>query len=772
MKFKSNKIQLIVIPLILISIGIFVIIKPYFTKIELYNNLDTIIQQNTNYKSFLYNIQKERGLSSIYLSNVNKKNYSLLIKQRKETDKHNIPFFEKKLKSIRKIVDKKIIWSERAITLYSKDITNPIIKLLSKSFSSFIFVPKIYKEKEISLTNLKKLELLGIIRATLGCVFSLNEFTEESKYLFFSNYGKYLDLLSNSNINNLKAKTFNKTLDFIEIAKSKNNKFNIKPSVWFDTITSYIDSEYILLDEKNLKILNHIKDYKQIFYFKILSLFFLIFIGSIYYLWITRKLIIQTIESNEKEQLISRNIIYSETNLKGIITYVSDKFIEVSGFKKEELLGKPHNIVRHPDTPKSDFKDMWTTIKNNNKWEGIIKNKKYNDDYYYVKTTVFPIFKNDVKIGYGSSREEITSYEISRRDTELIFNLQKTIIVKRKSDHISYINDNFFLDYPFKDLNDFKKTNYCICDLFESRQHKNYITQIFKGQYWFNYLMDNQNKIHKVCLVDKHGKDNLYTVNYYKNDGNEYVVILTHITELELQNDINQQQTKFVTMGEMIGMIAHQWRQPLSSLNGLFLPIKMKYELGMEVDKLDFFNKIDKQTEIVTFLTNTIEDFLNFMKKDTNYSNLPISELLKKPYRLIENSLNKQNVSFSISYINCDENTTIKTLPNKMDQVLLNFYKNSLDEYVKKNIKDGSIELIVEKKQFNYIIKIKDRAGGIPVEILPKIFDAYFSTKSKNGNGIGLYMTKSIIENSLDGSITVYNENEGCIFELTLPLIN
>jgi C4-dicarboxylate-specific signal transduction histidine kinase len=107
-----------------------------------------------------------------------------------------------------------------------------------------------------------------------------------------------------------------------------------------------------------------------------------------------------------------------------------------------------------------------------------------------------------------------------------------------------------------------------------------------------------------------------------------------------------------------------------------------------------------------------------------------------------------------------------------MDQVLLNFYKNSLDEYVKKNIKDGSIELIVEKKQFNYIIKIKDRAGGIPVEILPKIFDAYFSTKSKNGNGIGLYMTKSIIENSLDGSITVYNENEGCIFELILPLIN
>jgi PAS domain S-box-containing protein len=127
---------------------------------------------------------------------------------------------------------------------------------------------------------------------------------------------------------------------------------------------------------------------------------------------LTSKLHNELTQKNEEfEDLVAsygKNVIASKTNSQGIITYASDAFIDISGYKKEELLGKPHNIVRHPDMPKEAFKNMWATIASGNTWQGEVKNQKKNGDFYFVKATISPIFKHNKIIGYSAIREDIT----------------------------------------------------------------------------------------------------------------------------------------------------------------------------------------------------------------------------------------------------------------------------------------------------------------------------------------------------------------------------
>lgn len=117
----------------------------------------------------------------------------------------------------------------------------------------------------------------------------------------------------------------------------------------------------------------------------------------------------------------SKNVIASRTDLKGIITYTSDAFVEISGYTKEELLGQPHNIVRHPNMPKESFKDMWETIQAGHVWKGEVQNRKKNGDFYYVAATITPIFDEDNDIiGYSAIRQDIThEKEIFKLNKEL-----------------------------------------------------------------------------------------------------------------------------------------------------------------------------------------------------------------------------------------------------------------------------------------------------------------------------------------------------------------
>ncbi len=115
----------------------------------------------------------------------------------------------------------------------------------------------------------------------------------------------------------------------------------------------------------------------------------------------------------DKEVMFEKNtMIVSETNTNGLILYANEDFCEISGYTKEELIGKPHNILRHPDMPRAAFKDLWEHIKSDRVWNGTVKNRTRNGDYYWVNATIYSVTKKNGEKRFLSVRIKPTKYEV------------------------------------------------------------------------------------------------------------------------------------------------------------------------------------------------------------------------------------------------------------------------------------------------------------------------------------------------------------------------
>lgn len=226
-------------------------------------------------------------------------------------------------------------------------------------------------------------------------------------------------------------------------------------------------------------------------------------------------------------------------------------------------------------------------------------------------------------------------------------------------------------------------------------------------------------------------------------------------------------QSKFVAMGEMINMIAHQWRQPLTTLGLVLDRMNLLNKLG-KLDENNFDESYQKSAKLIQHMSKTIDDFRDFFKDDEIKENLSIVQIINKSLELIKPLLEEDFITLELNINDNCKNTTLNINSSKFSQVLLNLYKNSMDEFRTKKIQNPKIKIDCFNTQNHLIIEINDNAGGICEEYINKIFEPYFSTKSKNGTGIGLYMSKMIIEQNMNGSIDVTNKNGGACFTIKL----
>ena len=226
----------------------------------------------------------------------------------------------------------------------------------------------------------------------------------------------------------------------------------------------------------------------------------------------------------------------------------------------------------------------------------------------------------------------------------------------------------------------------------------------------------------------------------------------------------NQQlieQSKFAQMGEMISMIAHQWRQPLTAISSTAIAMKLKAQRG-KLDDESIYRMTDRISNYSQHLSSTINDFRNFFspskdKRDTTYA-----PIIKSVLNIIEVSLHNKNITIKKEF---NSNTIFNTYPNEVKQVLLNLIKNAEDAVLGNGIENPTITIRTDANT----LSVSDNGGGIPKEVLGDIFIPYFSTKlEKNGTGLGLYMSKVIIEEHCEGKICVSNSNEGAVFEVVL----
>ncbi len=350
------------------------------------------------------------------------------------------------------------------------------------------------------------------------------------------------------------------------------------------------------------------------------------------------------------DHLINENIIMSTTDKEGIITSVSDAFCGISGYSKDELIGHPHSIVRHPDMPKELFDDLWETIKSGKVWYGEIKNLNKDGSTYWVDATISPEFdKAGNIIGYSGIRHDIT----------------------------------------------------------------------------------------------------------YKK-------------ESQTQQDIIVEQSKATAMGEMISMIAHQWRQPLQAIAILIQKLPLEKLIDGNISDETLNTVVDAVEDKLAFMSKTIEDFRSFFNPNKEKETIYASELVEKVRDMTAYTFKVDNINFSIKYEN---DLKIDIHLNEITQVFLNILNNAREAFEQKNIEIKNINLEFYQQNDNIVFEIRDNAGGIPSTIIKKIFEPYFSTKkNKNGTGLGLYMSRTIVEKTGQGILTVNNTDNGACFRIVLPI--
>jgi signal transduction histidine kinase len=232
--------------------------------------------------------------------------------------------------------------------------------------------------------------------------------------------------------------------------------------------------------------------------------------------------------------------------------------------------------------------------------------------------------------------------------------------------------------------------------------------------------------------------------------------------------EINKQQSAYMLqhsrqaqMGEMISMIAHQWRQPLASISAVAGTLKL--DIMMDNYKADFFtDRLTSIEELSQHLSFTIDDFRDFYKQNKKSVTIKLDEVISKSLNIVKPTLISENIEIIEEHNSKDE---IELCESELSQVLLNILKNAQDNFKEKQIKNPYIKITTE----NRTITICDNGGGIQEDVIEKIFDPYFSTKDeKTGTGLGLYMSKTIIEEHHKGKLTAQNTGDGVCFIIEL----
>ena len=263
----------------------------------------------------------------------------------------------------------------------------------------------------------------------------------------------------------------------------------------------------------------------------------------------------------------------------------------------------------------------------------------------------------------------------------------------------------------------------------------------------------------------------------FKENSTVVVANISDITEERKQSNIIMQQSKLASVGEMIGNIAHQWRQPLSAISTSASGLQVEQECGI-MTKENLNNRLEGIIEKTNYLSQTIDDFRDFFKQSKEKELFKIHDVLHKVENITSATYKKEGLTIDKNY---DTNTNIFCLgySNQLSQVIINILNNAKDIILEKKCPIKVVKIDLDCSKSDVLIKIYDSAGGIPSELFSKIFEPYFTTKEDNkGTGIGLYMSNEIITNRFNGKLSASNqkfkvdskEYYGACFEIVIPM--
>ena len=346
-----------------------------------------------------------------------------------------------------------------------------------------------------------------------------------------------------------------------------------------------------------------------------------------------------------KKEMIENDVIYFEIDTNGMFTYVSKPFEKISGYKKDEVVGKLISILYDMDKSQDIYDEIWGKLELTKHWSGEVEYKKKGGGHYMLESLISPRYFRKRLVGYNSTNIDVT--ELHAKSQELSI---------------------------------------------KSRQ---------------------------------------------------------------------------AAMGEMIAMIAHQWRQPITSIG--MISNNLLFDLTMdELENDELSRSLNSINGHVEYLSKTIDVFRNFLQESKKKERFLLEDAINESILAVQEQFKSKEIA--LSFENRCKNIILYTFKNELIQSIMNILANAKDALEELGNKEFLKTVILcEENSEAVFIKVSDNAGGIKEELLSKIFEPYFSTKkAKNGTGLGLYMTKTIVQDNLGGKLSVKNIQDGAEFTIEL----
>ena len=435
---------------------------------------------------------------------------------------------------------------------------------------------------------------------------------------------------------------------------------------------------------------------------------------------------------NIKEDAIAREYIASDLKL-----FVTTKYQYIYLISKSKT-GKFIYLV--DSNTKKGMKKMFDTL-----FEPM--DKVHYEDVYKTKQAKY--FKNSKEEGYwGTYLSPIIVHDNIEAVIVIKFSIEEQ---RRVFNALESLKDVFTWIFVFFVVVSLFIVWFSYIDTIREKQKNRY----------FHELEESNLKLSVLSMDLKTKSDEVTQLNS----------TLEERVQIELQKNRTKDaqlihQSRLAQMGEMLSMIAHQWRQPLNAISAESSNLFLKSKLGKINDKviLDSTQNISQYSQ---HLSDTIDDFRDFFKPDKEKTETSFHAVIDSVHKLIETTLEHKNI---LLIKELEDEETFKSYPNELKQVILNFITNAEDALIENKIEKPFIKIHAYTKVQNcHILEVSDNAGGIDEAILDKIFDPYFSTKSKkDGTGLGLYMSKMIIQEHCKGKLNVINTKDGVMFRIIL----
>ncbi|WP_072682314.1 PAS domain-containing protein [Arcobacter sp. LA11] len=458
--------------------------------------------------------------------------------------------------------------------------------------------------------------------------------------------------------------------------------------------------------------------------------------------------------------------------------------------KKLMVSSSIKDILGLDEKDKIDVNDLLKTLVHDDDKERVLnkylssikKGKPYRIEYKIVRKNDKEIRYVDCNVEHIKDRngKDITSIGTIQDVTEFalvqneLFILRQaveqapiTFVITDIDGYIQYVNPAFTKVTGYSAQEAIGKNPRILkSDFIEDKEYANLWQTISNGKTWsgtFRNIDKNGEEFWELAFISP-------IISEKDNQIKNYLAIKQEITkevylkrELKDKEELMIAQSRHAAMGEMISMIAHQWRQPISVVGMGANNILADIELDM-VDNETLKENAEDIINQTQYLSQTIEDFRNFFKPDKEKEILTIKSIFAEALGVIGKTLENNNIELEEEY---SSDAKIETFSREVLQVFINIIKNAKEVLIENNIEEKVIKINEYLDKDKVVIEISDNAGGIPKHILEKIFDPYFTTKNElAGTGLGLYMSKTIVEKHLNGTIRAYNKDDGACFEI------